>query len=346
MTKFLSIFSILLGGPAAFAITLGQTDTFPGVDTQDWFGGAAPTFVASGGPDGSGFLRLTSSGTFGTGSHMATHNSNQWTGDYTAAGVRAIECDIRNLGSTELKMRVVVWSGLGTKWTSTIPVTLPPNSGWQRVRFSVLPADLSLNAGAETAAQTLADAQRLMFRNATETTGGGSPVAAILGLDNTTASAGRTISGQVDLTGLAANSGLRTVTFRFYTPGTDTLIYTSTGTVNIASDAFTAFAPPVPGTYDLFVKGSTFLAKKTQVNTTSGNVNNVSVILTNGDCDGDNVITTDDYLILSNSFDKSAEDAGFDARADLDQDTVVSTDDYLILNTNFDLSGDEPSAGQ
>jgi len=338
----LSLFSLQ---SATFALTLGQSDTFAGEDTQDWFGGASPTVISSGGPDGSGFLRLTSTGTFGTGSHMATHNSNLWTGDYTAAGVRAIECDINNLGSTELNMRIVVWSGLGTKWTSTIPITLPANSGWRRVRFSVLPADLSLNSGAETAAQTLADAQRLMFRNATQTTGGGSAIAAVLGLDNITASAGRTISGQVALQGLATNSGIRTVTCRFYTPGTNSLVYTSTGTVNVASDAFTTFAPPIPGAYDLFIKGSTFLAKKTQVNTTAGNVTNTNVGLTNGDCDGDNVITTDDYLILSNSFDKTSEDAGFDARADLDQDDVVSTDDYLILNNNFDQSGDEPNAG-
>lgn len=59
-----------------------------------------------------------------------------------------------------------------------------------------------------------------------------------------------------------------------------------------------------------------------------------------GDCDNDDFITTDDYLILSDSFDTSTGDPGFDARADIDGNGSITTDDYLILSTNFDLSGE------
>jgi|GEM_PF-6796540 len=59
-----------------------------------------------------------------------------------------------------------------------------------------------------------------------------------------------------------------------------------------------------------------------------------------GDCNNDDYITTDDYLILSESFDTAVGDAGFDARADIDGNGAVTTDDYLILSTNFDLSGE------
>lgn len=62
--------------------------------------------------------------------------------------------------------------------------------------------------------------------------------------------------------------------------------------------------------------------------------------LLNGDCNGDNYIGTDDYLILNAAFDTSVGDAGFDPRADLNGDGYVGTDDYLILNENFDKSGD------
>ena len=67
----------------------------------------------------------------------------------------------------------------------------------------------------------------------------------------------------------------------------------------------------------------------------------VNFLLINGDCDKDNYIGTDDYVILNKSFDKSKGDAGYDARADLNEDNYVGTDDYLILNRNFDTQGDD-----
>jgi hypothetical protein len=78
------------------------------------------------------------------------------------------------------------------------------------------------------------------------------------------------------------------------------------------------------------------------VNTTLGGapVLDVNITLTNGDCDGDNYIGTDDYLIVSNAFDLSTGDPVYDSRADLNGDGYVGTDDYLILNENFDKSGD------
>lgn len=70
-----------------------------------------------------------------------------------------------------------------------------------------------------------------------------------------------------------------------------------------------------------------------------------TVSLLNGDCDANNVITSDDYLILSDAFDSSFENGGavgpWDPRADLDGSLAISTDDYLILSSNFDLSGED-----
>jgi hypothetical protein len=59
----------------------------------------------------------------------------------------------------------------------------------------------------------------------------------------------------------------------------------------------------------------------------------------NGDCDGDNSVTIFDYIILSDSFDKSTGDSGFDARSDLDGDGTVSIFDYTYLSDNFERSG-------
>ena len=71
-----------------------------------------------------------------------------------------------------------------------------------------------------------------------------------------------------------------------------------------------------------------------------GPVSGLNVSLINGDCDGDNTIGTDDYLLLNGAFDTVPGDALFDARADLNGDESVGTDDYLILNAVFDTSGD------
>lgn len=59
-----------------------------------------------------------------------------------------------------------------------------------------------------------------------------------------------------------------------------------------------------------------------------------------GDCNGDNFVGTDDYLILNSAYDSSEGEPGFDPRADLDGDGYVGTDDYLIFNGEFDSTGE------
>jgi len=71
------------------------------------------------------------------------------------------------------------------------------------------------------------------------------------------------------------------------------------------------------------------------------------ILFKNGDIDGDanvetsttNIITTDDYGILSAAFDTNLGGPGWDHRADLNGDGTVSTDDFIILNNNFDTEG-------
>lgn len=113
-------------------------------------------------------------------------------------------------------------------------------------------------------------------------------------------------------------------------------------TLNAEGAFETLLGPDVfPGSYTIRAKGSHWLAKKVaniEVARTGGQLGSLS--LTNGDCDGDNAVGTDDYLILSNAFDLNPEDPTYDARADLNGDGSVSSDDYLIINQNFDTEGD------
>jgi|GEM_PF-3505362 len=95
------------------------------------------------------------------------------------------------------------------------------------------------------------------------------------------------------------------------------------------------------GTVTLRIKASHWLRKASASFVSNGGpVSGLNVSLINGDCDGDNTIGTDDYLLLNGAFDTVPGDALFDARADLNGDESVGTDDYLILNAVFDTSGD------
>jgi|GEM_PF-4745596 len=108
-----------------------------------------------------------------------------------------------------------------------------------------------------------------------------------------------------------------------------------TGTLTISSE--------FRGDLVIRVKGPKWLGKKISISTstTSNSATTApTTLILGGDANDDNYVTTDDYLILNNSFDKSVGEAGYDDRADFDGDKSVTTDDYLILSDNFDLSGE------
>jgi hypothetical protein len=93
----ITLATIMATATAAQAVSLGQTDDFEDLTTQNWGIGAAgaqPTVVPSGGPvDDGAFLTYSSDGSGNTG-RMLIANSDQWSGDYLAAGVSAITFDV------------------------------------------------------------------------------------------------------------------------------------------------------------------------------------------------------------------------------------------------------------
>lgn len=96
-----------------------------------------------------------------------------------------------------------------------------------------------------------------------------------------------------------------------------------------------------PKNYDVVVKGSQWLSKRIKdIYLESGLNAEVVGTLLSGDCDNDNYVGTNDYLILSESFDAGVGEPKYDARADLDRDGAVTTNDYLLLNENFDETGE------
>lgn len=134
----------------------------------------------------------------------------------------------------------------------------------------------------------------------------------------------------------------KTVTVETRNPGSLTAL--NTYTVKLTDKGKMAFKPmEAPGTYDVAIKGAKHLRKVVKnVQIKDDDVVTIgNVTLLTGDANNDNVISTDDYLILNSSFDTAEGDAGYDARADFDDNDTIGTDDYLFLNSNFDLSGDE-----
>lgn len=121
--------------------------------------------------------------------------------------------------------------------------------------------------------------------------------------------------------------------------GDTTVVVTATGT---GAGDYSVVTPV--GNYMVKFDYSHWLTKGIIVDTTAGPVTDAAVDFTNGDCDGNNIINTDDYLILSEHFDTVYDpfdlNNGFDPRADLNEDDIINTDDYLILSNNFDTSGD------
>ncbi|MDF1503970.1 PEP-CTERM sorting domain-containing protein [Roseisolibacter sp. H3M3-2] len=138
--------------PAAAQVTAGQVDDFTGPSAEGWFYGGGPggvpptpaTVLATGGPAGVGdaFMRLTATGGGGQGSRLSILNAAQWGGNYTAAGVGAIQMDVRNAGMTDLSLRLFLETigamGPTDIAYSTVPVTLAAGSGWTRVVFPLI----------------------------------------------------------------------------------------------------------------------------------------------------------------------------------------------------------------
>lgn len=147
-----------------------------------------------------------------------------------------------------------------------------------------------------------------------------------------------TISGQVALTDVGNLAG-RKVAVTFYYDGRPQETVS-----NVTLDAAGKFSLTTTrrGAHFIGVKASHWLRKKTAsaVDITGSGATFSAVTLQNGDCDGNNLIGTDDYLVINGSFDLTSSDVGYDARADLNEDGYVGTDDYLIFNAGFDDTGD------
>ena len=181
-----------LGAAAAGAVVRGATDTFEDGSSNGWASGAAnpsqPSNVATGGPAGVGdnYLLTLSSGSAGIGGRLVVIAGPQWTGDYTAAGVSAIEMDLNNFGVGDLSLRLILFGAGSDTAISSSAVVVPAGSGWVRASFSLDPAQLT-GSPAQSTAGTLAAVNGLRLFHGSQAVFPGENIAAALGMDNVAA---------------------------------------------------------------------------------------------------------------------------------------------------------------
>lgn len=112
--------------------------------------------------------------------------------------------------------------------------------------------------------------------------------------------------------------------------------------VSIEEDGSFTCALKATGPYDVYATIPRFLRRMYSgfVTLGSGDVPGIIFSMVSGDCNGDNYVGTDDYFILSTTFDALLGTPEFEPRADLNGDGFINTDDYLLLNEAFDKFGD------
>jgi hypothetical protein len=151
--------SLILSAQAA-ALPIG-VDNFEDGTTQGWVVNllglgshpAPPTNNADGGPLGPGdnYLLVTALGGGGTGSRLTVLNASQWAGNYLTGTPIDIVMDARNLGSTDLHLRLEFEDptvGPPTNIAfSTNPIVLPAGGGWTPITFTIVPANFTAGLG-------------------------------------------------------------------------------------------------------------------------------------------------------------------------------------------------------
>jgi subtilisin family serine protease len=147
-----------------------------------------------------------------------------------------------------------------------------------------------------------------------------------------------TVSGVIGLDGYVGPLAARPVVIELRGPGGTTQTVALATTANPGEGAFSLSV--APGTYDLFVRGGTWLQRRVSgVTVPQAGLPGLTLSLVNGNVVAtDNVVDLADFLALAAAYDTSPPS---DPNADLDGDGAVGIGDFLILAANYDVAGDE-----
>lgn len=146
------------------------------------------------------------------------------------------------------------------------------------------------------------------------------------------------VSGMITLEELVPDASPQPLdlTFRPANNGTPLIYSLTVG----PDDLFSVLALP-NASYTLHIKGSKWLAKNIAVDTSNGDVNNISVLLLSGDSNDDNSVDVLDLDALIQAFDSTVGTPNWNnGVADFNCDGSVDVLDLDILLRNFDRTGD------
>ncbi|MBL8131794.1 MAG: hypothetical protein JNL42_08040 [Anaerolineae bacterium] len=150
------------------------------------------------------------------------------------------------------------------------------------------------------------------------------------------------LSVQLSLQGRPAAPNARWVTtvhFALYPTGELMPVYAD----DFISDSGGQFIVPnlTTGIYDIVVKGTHTLSRRTNGVVLNAGGNNISpAVLLEGDANDSNIINISDFSILAASFGLSQPHPNFNAGADFNQDGIVNIADFSLLASNFSQSGE------
>jgi hypothetical protein len=148
------------------------------------------------------------------------------------------------------------------------------------------------------------------------------------------------LSGNVVLQNFSGAVAGRQATVQIMPTGTSNVLDTQTVTLD-ASGNFSLTTTVPFGSYDIAVKCNHWLRKKvTAVSLGVPGASGLSFSLTNGDVNGDNVISLGDFTALRAAFGSTSGDPNWNPLADLNGDGAVSLSDFTILRANFGGQGD------
>jgi len=189
--KLLALKSMLIVATAcsslgAQAVVLFDVDTFTAGGFEGWSGGPS-RLVTGGGPGGASdnYYRVNATGGNGSGSRMATYNLNtEWVGDYDAAGVTGLKFDFKNIGTSTMRLRAVVFDASGNVWTSTAAFVVSGGTNWQSVFLPMNAGTMTLATGFSDWTTSYQNVDRIMIRHGDDINANGTPVVASVGFDN------------------------------------------------------------------------------------------------------------------------------------------------------------------
>jgi hypothetical protein len=177
--------------PAGAGPTLGQTDGFDDGTLRSWQNGGSrnpnpAANIPSGGPGGTNdrFLQVTSNGSPSAGGKLLVFNTDQWAGDYLAAGVNSIRMTLNNVGPTPVTMRLILVDAFDGQSVATLaPVTVPSGSGWVIASFPLTPANLT-GGPFDTVMRSVTELDLVHSPNVVFSRSSAPDIAAQIGVDN------------------------------------------------------------------------------------------------------------------------------------------------------------------